>query len=396
MKRTLTAVLFVILCLAFAGCGTLLDGTYESVTASEDEMPIKEGSTLIVSSYQSLRNAILELVDTYGTEETLTFTGYTGDIAEDLPRVCAELKAENPLCAYAVDYISYDLNRIVSYYEAQIYINYSRTPEELAALHSIVSVANAPDALRAAIKAGEENLCFSAVGNALTTEAVQSVADAGYYDAPLQFISRPRVSLSVYPNTGISRIYAVHFDYGAAPEQRAEQLSALRQAVAAIIAQLDGSDMDRAAQAAALLSERCTRTRDTLLENLTAYAALVGGRANAEGVAMAYKALCDEAGIPCLVISGRMDKRSHAWNMIELDGNYYHVDVSRLTEEGSVLLHTDSDMRSEYWWDIDLYPASVDVLPAFETEEDTDAEEAPDAGEVSDAEEIPDTETDAE
>lgn len=368
MKRVLSIIITAALCLALAGCGALLDGKYESVTVSEDELPIKEGSTVIVNSYRSLRNAILELVDAYETEETLTFTGYTGDVAEDLPRVCAELKAENPLCAYAVDYISYELNRIVSYYEAHIYINYSRSPEELASLHSIVSVANAPDALREAIQAGEKSLTFSAVGSALTAEAVQAVADACYYEAPLQFAAKPRTRFSVYPNTGISRIYSVDFDYGDPPETREERLAELRETVQTLVSQIGGSENDCAAQAAALLSERCTWTKDTIAENLTAYAALVNGKANAEGIAMAYKALCDEMGIPCLVISGRMEKRSHAWNMVQLGENYYHVDVSRLDASGAVL-HTDSEMRSDYWWDIDLYPASVDPIPVIAAEE---------------------------
>ena len=41
------------------------------------------------------------------------------------------------LGAYAVDYISYDLDRIVAYYEAEVYVYYKRTAEEL---ESIVSV----------------------------------------------------------------------------------------------------------------------------------------------------------------------------------------------------------------------------------------------------------------
>lgn len=51
-----------------------------------------------------------------------------------------------------------------------------------------------------------------------------------------------------------------------------------------------------------------------------------------DAYAKAYKALCDEAGLYCRVISGLSDKTDsdsrHAWNIIMLGGISYHVDVT--------------------------------------------------------------------
>ena len=48
------------------------------------------------------------------------------------------------------------------------------------------------------------------------------------------------------------------------------------------------------------------------------------------GVCQAYMlamiALCEEAGISCLPVTS--DEMSHAWNLVELDGEWYHVDVT--------------------------------------------------------------------
>ena len=48
------------------------------------------------------------------------------------------------------------------------------------------------------------------------------------------------------------------------------------------------------------------------------------------GVCQAYMlaliALCDEVGIPCLPVTS--DEMSHAWNLVQLDGEWYHVDIT--------------------------------------------------------------------
>jgi hypothetical protein len=84
----------------------------------------------------------------------------------------------------------------------------------------------------------------------------------------------------------------------------------------------------------------------------TAYGALVEHLAVGEGYAMAYKALCDEFGIGCTVVTGRKNGVSHSWNIVRLDGDYFHVDVSAFdsAEPQEMFLLGDSDMTG-YWWD---------------------------------------------
>ena len=60
--------------------------------------------------------------------------------------------------------------------------------------------------------------------------------------------------------------------------------------------------------------------------NYTAYDALVNGLAVCEGYAMAYMDLMNRAGIPCIrVMSDEMD---HTWNMVQIGGDWYHVDCT--------------------------------------------------------------------
>ena len=42
------------------------------------------------------------------------------------------------------------------------------------------------------------------------------------------------------------------------------------------------------------------------------------GQSNSEGMALAYKVLCDAAGIDCVVVEGRLDREEHYLSLIHI------------------------------------------------------------------------------
>lgn len=58
----------------------------------------------------------------------------------------------------------------------------------------------------------------------------------------------------------------------------------------------------------------------------TAYGALVDGQAVCQGYALAYKYLLKQAGVNAYMVTS--STMNHAWNLVELNGNYYQVDVT--------------------------------------------------------------------
>ncbi|MCH5299610.1 MAG: Ig-like domain-containing protein [Ruminococcus sp.] len=58
----------------------------------------------------------------------------------------------------------------------------------------------------------------------------------------------------------------------------------------------------------------------------TAYGALVNRNAVCEGYTLAYRYLLSKLGIETRYVLSR--KMEHAWAMVKLDGNYYHVDIT--------------------------------------------------------------------
>lgn len=60
---------------------------------------------------------------------------------------------------------------------------------------------------------------------------------------------------------------------------------------------------------------------------------LLEGKAVCEGYARTFKYIMDEIGIPCVLVSGtgtnsNGETESHAWNYVEINGNWYAIDVT--------------------------------------------------------------------
>lgn len=90
-----------------------------------------------------------------------------------------------------------------------------------------------------------------------------------------------------------------------------------------------------------------------------------------EGIAKSYKYLCDEVGIPCIIVFGNVNFGNghagpHAWNIIDTGYSLSHVDVTAELELAHYIgkatqtdfLHTDKDMK-KYQWIRENTPACI-------------------------------------
>ena len=101
-----------------------------------------------------------------------------------------------------------------------------------------------------------------------------------------------------------------------------------------------------------------------------AYGALVDGAAASEGYALALSALCGELGIETRRVNGRWNGAEHSWNLVELDGKWYHVDASlcdRYANE-SYLFRTDEEVAGELKWSPQGLPQTAEEPYSWENE----------------------------
>ncbi|MDR2712140.1 MAG: transglutaminase-like domain-containing protein [Clostridiales bacterium] len=77
----------------------------------------------------------------------------------------------------------------------------------------------------------------------------------------------------------------------------------------------------------------------------TAYGVLISKSGVCESFAAAFKLLADEAGLPCLVVSGYLfDNLPHAWNRVQIDGNWITVDPTNNNKLADVLFNVTDDI----------------------------------------------------
>ncbi len=111
-----------------------------------------------------------------------------------------------------------------------------------------------------------------------------------------------------------------------------------------------------------------------------AYGALINGSAVCDGYAEALQLLLNAVGIECIKVRGEADfltgslsttrkdgtKWGHAWNMVKINGVYYHVDPTAndddLDDGGYLISYfhfnlSDKQLGVEYKWDREAYPA---------------------------------------
>jgi hypothetical protein len=100
-------------------------------------------------------------------------------------------------------------------------------------------------------------------------------------------------------------------------------------------------------------------------ESYSAYGTLVLGIGVCEGYAESMKLILDRLGTECLLVPGNSKGQNHVWNMVKIDGSYYHVDITwddPVSSDGTDLLIydyfnlTDSEMAKDHSWDTKAYP----------------------------------------
>lgn len=316
--------------LLLSGCSALLDRPYVAVEPHEEQPAMGEDpSTLQVSTYSELVNAVLFLVSQGSESGILQLTDYPGDVEEDLNRACLEVAKDDPLGAYAVDFIKNSYTRVLATYEATIFITYRRSQEQVQSLVNVTGISAIREEVGQALAAFRSELALRVGYFTGDEDTIAQLVRQAYYDNPASALGMPEYQVYLYPDSGTQRIVEVLLTY---PEdaQVLRQKSAALQSTAEAIA----TPLYRQQDSAGRLSMLFARLPHTLTPyspqgGSTPWDALLGESADSEGLALAFQLLCDKLDIGSALVEGTLDGESHFWNQLTDDGGAHYVDLSR-------------------------------------------------------------------
>ena len=353
MRKMICAVMAALMLLS-TGCSSMLNRDYSSVTV-HSATPTAEGdaNTMRVQNYQELVNALIYLINQGEESGSIRYSGEEADFKKLMDEACLEVKQEDPLGAYAVDYIKYSVISIVGSYEADVQITYRRTREQVASIVDATGAAAIRSELSRALSSFDTEVVLRISYFEEDEAYIQQLVRQAYLSNPATALDFPDAQVAMYPESGQQRIVEVTLTY----HQSLQTLESWRNSLS--------REAERICQPLTepTIKEKLDGITGTLQSmgaysaqgGSTAYDALLGGGGDSQGVALAFSLLCRQVGITCSVVDGQKNGQSHFWNVVQTASGYRHVDLSRA---GSVTYNVDQTMTQQgYVWDTQQVPA---------------------------------------
>ena len=377
--RAAAAVLLAAL-LMLAGCESMLEREYAvSSQHAEATTTTQSAEVIRVTTIGEVMDILAQTVR-QGTPELTVQLAYRGEnLDSELKEAIAEYQ-NDPTCAYAVQLIPYRTNKLLTYYEIRFDISYRRTPEQIAAIRSVRTPARFEEEMASLLKDFAQTRSYLIYDYDSADYDPDRIVRAFYESTPEAAYGMTDMTFTLTPESGDRRVMEVTVSYAEDASVLAEKSrrgAELAEFIASSAHEEGDAQYlwlhDRLCRFAEYTPEAEGAPGDVYTDPYTVYGALVQYRAVSTGYAMAYKQLCDAAGLECRVVHGRLGSDDHSWNMVKLaDGNWYHVDVSLDDDEEMTGYRffglNDIQMGITHQWDAEKYDATRgwhgrDVLP---------------------------------
>lgn len=369
MKKRILTLSLCLAMLPLSGCTAMLERGHETVSTHVDYAVTDDESVLRAESYQGLVNAMLYFVSGHRMEGTIRLYNYTGDVEGDLANARDEVMYEDPLGAFTVRSLAYDATRILTYYEVELRIAYSRTLREVEELREVTGLAGVRQELRRLVAGQEGGTAFLASYFSGDKKLMEQLLRLACLNAPELFRHHELsgISISLYPETGTRRVIQVRLNLlpGAAEEEKA-YAQELETAAAALLEANPADGEGYTVEELSAIVRASSGPRDPDGTNL-ALGALSGEPASDFGLLMAMEYLCRQCSVEVEPVAGP----SGLWLIVSTPEGYrhllpqslYHVDAEEdpVTEEPAFRLYTDQELGElGLEWDAALHPACED------------------------------------
>lgn len=343
------------LCLLLSGCTGWMDGSYVSIKPHVMDPEIQEQGSVTVSNEAQMFAALEALVERGSESGKIYLQDLSSESAEAaMGNAVSSLLSNHPVSVFVAEEITWELGTAGNRSAMAVTIRYNQNRVQLHNIQKAAGMTQVGELISAALRDCSPYLVME-VSSYSSTDFTQLVRD--YADAyPEQVMEVPRVSVDMYPEKGTERVIELRFDYQTDTQALREMQDYVQPVFTSAIMYVLGEDQ-QLRKFDQLHSFLMGRNDYTLSTSITpAYTLLRHGVGDSRAFAVVYAAMCVDAGLECRVISGTHEGASHFWNLICVDGAYYHVDL--LNGSGVFQMLRDNEMAG-YVWDYSAYPAAL-------------------------------------
>lgn len=316
-----------------------------------------------VDSLEGLSKAIISFIEKEEDTGAVIFSSnYPGDPSADVSTVCKQIITRNPLCAYCVENIDYEIYKVLSTTETAIYITYAANAEPISSVIRLAYSGELKNTLTGILADGKRKAAILINHSDLSDTDIKDLIQNLYYSSPLCAPSEPSISITMFSDSANQRLYEIIFDYHITDEEYIKFLSDLETKLY-VYPEFDRKgDLYEVIKATSYILCHCELSSGAY-EN-TAYSALFKGKADSKGLSLALISLCKDLGIECRLVYGQKAWQNHYWNLVRIEGNWYHVDLAECMLNGieSGFLLNDDGMWKNYRWNLSEYPQSSSAI----------------------------------
>lgn len=345
-----------------SGCGQWPSGHYYSAEPHQAQSVQSNNRNVSAENYTQLREAVGKFVESGDETALIAVPDYDqAALEKDIETAVKYVMEVNPIGAYAVDDISYELGTNAGQPALSLNISYRHGASEIKQIRKAVDDAAAKEMIELALELCNPSIVIQ-IANHTGLDFVQVVEDYAF-EHPDLVMEQPEVNYIVYPqSTGFNRVVEVKFTY----QTGRDDLRNMQSRVAPVFSSAmlyvsgDGAQREKFSQLYSFLMERFDYKFETSIT--PAYSLLRHGVGDCRAFATVYAAMCSKAGLDCLVVYGARDGQPWYWNLVCIDGQYYHVDLLRCAEQEKYEELPDEAMTG-YVWDYYSFPACPDYPP---------------------------------
>lgn len=361
MKRYHSILFAVCLCLLLTGCDLWMDGSYYSVEPYRQEYSGPSLESAEVTNYEQLRDFLIDLV-AEGSQESLVYMiGFDqNQLGGIMDMAVKHVTQSDPIGAYAVERIDYEVGTNTGRTAIAVKISYIHNRSEILRIRQAEDMEQAGEVIHQALKDCEAAVVLL-VEDYAETDFTQQVQD--YVDEnPLYCMEMPQVTAVTYPQSGTRRVIELNFTYQTSRESLRTMQTYVEPVFRAAYLNVSGeeNELTKFNRMYSFLMERADYTLETSIT--PTYSLLRHGVGDSKAFATVYAAMCRQAGLECLVVTGTREGEPWVWNMVCVDGSYAHVDLLRSQDAGRLVRYFQDEM-SGYVWDYSAYPEAKQPEP---------------------------------